>query len=52
MHDQWNDKSWTRHNFEDMKDINTYHRKKKKKNKGIIWSIVIQESRKYIKPLK
>ena len=26
MHDQWNDKNWTRHNFEDMKDINTCHK--------------------------
>ena len=35
MYDQWNEKSWTRHNFEDMKDINTYLKN------GIIWSIVI-----------
>ena len=49
MHDQWKDKSWTRHNFDDMKDINTYLKKEKKR---IIWSILIQENGKYIKPLK
>ena len=32
MLDQWNDKSWTRHNFEDMKDINTYLKKEKNNN--------------------
>ena len=49
MHDQWNDKSCTRCDFEDMKYINTYLKKEKK---GIIWSILIQENGKYIKPLK
>ena len=50
MHDQWNDKSCTRCDFEDMKYINTYL--KKEKEKRIIWSILIQENGKYIKPLK
>ena len=51
MLDQWNDKSWTRHNFEDMKDIDTYFKIKNNK-KWFNMKHCHSTKKKYIKPLQ